>query len=322
MGATQSTGGVLPLLCARDLSSLAMKSKGKGLPAGTGPKGQVLSKLLIKKGDTTATVAILMALADDPAFQELAKAEAEQGHHGLAKMLVDGFKLASPSPTAEEITLSLATSLEKAIAEDAAKEAAKAAATNGKMGAGKLTKPLILQKDAASDKALIGVYGGMGEFKKLARSECVVLMGRWRAARRVVEQFKLASPNPSPKECLVSIQSTAAKLAAEAALPSPPPPLSKALIKAGGKPAEAAILATFAKHAGFQKVAMSAWGDEAFAEVSKWYQAASKEPLTKAGERMAARRLAESFKLASPSPTDKEVKLSLGTTLTQLAALL
>ena len=53
--------------------------------------------------------------------------------------------------------------------------------------------------------------------------------------------FKLASANPPPSECIVSLESTAARLAAEDKLPAPPAKLSKPLIKQGGKPAVAAV---------------------------------------------------------------------------------
>ena len=96
--------------------------------------------------------------------------------------------------------------------------------------------------------------------------------------------------------------------------------LSKALIKEGGKPAISAVVELFSSNVGFHKLAMTALNDEV-AAVAAVYQTSTREALPAAAERLAARRMAESFKLASPNPSEKEVKVSLGSTLTVLTSL-
>jgi len=45
-------------------------------------------------------------------------------------------------------------------------------------GAKTLSKPLVLQKDAASDKAILAAVGGDENFGALARAEGAALLGR------------------------------------------------------------------------------------------------------------------------------------------------
>ena len=109
----------------------------------------------------------------------------------------------------------------------------------------------------------------------------------------------------------------------QARLPSPKP-LTKEALKAEDdtKPAVAAIVDLFVatKSKPFHDVALAATEEElgATAEAFAAYQ---KEPVAKAAERKAARKLAEAFKLAVKSPTADEVLISLRSTLVSLTSL-
>lgn len=298
----------------------------KGGPPSTPP----LTKEAVKRGDMAAAAVVLAALGGDAAFEELAAAEAAAGRGLVAQKLVEGFKLAVPDPTEEEIKVSLASTLTTVVAGAPPAAAAAAPAPPAKPSGGKaLTKSLVLQKDPATDKAIIAALGTDDNFGALARVEGAVLLGRWKAARKVAENFKLAAPSPSKAELMVSLGSTAAKLAAEARLP-PPKPLTKSLLKQAAlkdalkdagdtKQAVAAVVALFVASASrpFHAVALAAVEEE-LAATAEAYAAYQKEPVAKAAARKAARKLASSFKLASKSPTADEVLVSLRSTLVSL----
>jgi len=279
--------------------------------------GPPLSKATIKKADAASSAAVITALAESASFAQLAATEALAGQRIIAQKLIDEFKLAVSDPSEKEIKISLTSTLTKMV--DAAGAAVPPVSVEKKkaplfaVGAKPLSKPLILKGDEAALKSILAAFASEANFKALAKSEAVAFLATWSAAGRIVANFKLAMPKPTAKECTVSIESTATKLAAEAALPSPPK-LTKKLLKAGGKPAVSAVVALFAKHPGFQQLASAVLDAELDALAAK-YEAWNKEPLAKAAERAAARKLAGNFKLALPKPTEKEITVSLKSTL-------
>ena len=90
----------------------------KGMIPGVGaiplpgmPSPKPLTKPLIKGGGEVAVLSIATAFAEDPAFLELAAAEASMGKRRAAEALIKNFILALPSPTEAEIKMSLSATL-------------------------------------------------------------------------------------------------------------------------------------------------------------------------------------------------------------------
>ena len=74
--------------------------------------------------------------------------------------------------------VSLASTLTTIVAGAGAAAAPTAPSTTKVSGAKTLSKPLVLQKDAASDKAILAAVGGDENFGALARAEGAALLGR------------------------------------------------------------------------------------------------------------------------------------------------
>jgi hypothetical protein len=194
-------------------------------------KPLALTKELVFKKDEMAAFSIEAAFAADKSFLELVAVEASAGRRRVAAQLIEGFKLAMPSPTEAEIKVSLSATL-GVLAAEAQRAASKAAAAPASSapsgestavtraidlsrkvsaksldlaaGAAKrlpliapkpFSKPLILKADDAAAASIVAVFGEEAKFGTMVRAELETLYATRAAARRVADGFKLALPS-------------------------------------------------------------------------------------------------------------------------------
>jgi len=169
------------------------------------------------------------------------------------------------------------------------------------VAAQKLSKQLIKANDETAWASLIMALGDDSTFQMLVRREANA--GRYQLAEQLLALVPIeetpASPTKkevSPAELKLALDAELTALAAlaggAAAAPPPPPkgePLSKSLIKLGGDKAAAAVQAAL--------------------PAVRTYAQKSLE--LKLGQLRAAQRLAGSFKLSSPFPTEKELEVAI-----------
>lgn len=183
----------------------------------------------------------------------------------------------------------------------------------------KLSKPLIKKGDDGASASIIAAFAATPKFQVLVLDELELAAGRHAAAKRCADEFLLAAPNPTYDEVVTSLSATADKYAKLLALP-PTPPLTKALLKKGGAPAVAAVLAAVAKSADFAELAHLEMAADV-AALKETHLAFHYEDAGAAAAKAAAKRMAASFFLALPTPTEDECKVSLGASLDVLTRL-
>ena len=323
----------------------------KGMIPGVGaiplpgmPSPKPLTKPLIKGGGEVAVLSIATAFAEDPAFLELAAAEASMGKRRAAEALIKNFILALPSPTEAEIKMSLSATL-TVLAAAAKKKAAPSvappssgmpdvvgnvvkvgstisSATVGKLLSPKpLSKPLIKKGGDAAAASIAAAFADDPKFAILVRDELEIALGKRKAAMKMCDNFLLALPSPTPEEISLSLKATADKYAKEMALLKKPPKFTKLLMKKGGLPAISAIIKLFGKNADFIALSHSLL-DEDVAEMTSTLLTTSYEDVTLKAAQSGGKRLAGEFKLAMPSPSEAECKYSLDASLEEMTRLL
>ena len=230
-----------------------------------GVKAQPLTKALVKKADELTYFSIAAAFADDADFLALAKIEATRGERRVAaKLTGDGFLLASPNPSPEEIMVSLSASLsELTKAPPPLTNLADLQETSMIVSYASSPLRIVRTKLGPPTTQVFETLGAYSPIEALRKNETIggIVDAVLRVTYKSAEFVGYGAQFVGEKAGLVS------------------PTLSKPVVKRGGSEAAAAIVAAFEGSAAFEALVL--------AEV----EAAM-------GKRRAAQRMAEGFLLA------------------------
>ena len=177
---------------------------------------QPLSKPLIKQGGTGAETSIVTAFQGQPAFETLvlSQVEAAMGTRKAAQRLVEGFLLAAPNPTEAEVKMSLQVTASKMVKDEKLKPPAKWTKQVFKKGGLPAISAILTAFPAHAGLKALGRQEMAAELEAFATAyqatyaEPVAKLGQRQAAQKLMDNFILASVNPSKEECELSLQTT------------------------------------------------------------------------------------------------------------------